>query len=158
MRQKRIIIAGYTYHVTSRTNNKISIFNSKFGQRIILRMIRRAKEKYGFKLHNICIMPTHIHLLITPGKEINLSKIVQWVKTMFAKEWNKYHESIDHIWGERFFSRPIKDSDDFNNIHDYIDQNPVKAGLVSCPSDWCASGAYFLKRNIEGIVDKSSFN
>jgi len=31
-------------------------------------------EKYGFRLHNFCIMSTHIHLLVTPASNTNLSR------------------------------------------------------------------------------------
>jgi len=38
---------------------------------------------------------------------------------------------------------------------DYIDQNPVKAGLAAAPADWKASGAYYKANNISGLVDFS---
>jgi putative transposase len=96
----------------------------------MLLVLRDAKEKYRFKLHNFCIMPTHIHLLITPANGTNLTQIMQWIKTHSAKRWNRIHGSKDHLWGERFFSRPIKDLREYFYLHHYIDQNPVKAGLA----------------------------
>ena len=44
MRKKREIIEGVTYHVTSRTNDKIRVFASKLGRRIMLLTIEDAKE------------------------------------------------------------------------------------------------------------------
>ena len=37
----------------------------------------------------------------------------------------------------------------------YIDQNPVAAGLVADPAEWKAGGAYYQARNIPGLVDFS---
>ena len=131
MRKKRVLMDDATYHVTSRTNDKINVFGNRIGWKIMLVMLVDAKEKYGFKLHNFCIMPTHIHLLITPASGTNLSRIIQWLKTQMAKRWNFIHGSVDHMWGERFFSRIIKNQDEFETVMDYIDQNPVKAGFVT---------------------------
>jgi len=143
MREKRALFEGATYHVTSRTNRKTDAFSGNGGQRILLQVIREAEEKYGFILHNFCIMPNHFHLLITPQGETNLSRIIQWIKTKSAKRWNFTNNLTDHFWGERFYSRPIKNEEEYNIVFNYIDQNPVKAGLVSNPHDWKASGAYY---------------
>ena len=153
MRKRREYVDGAAYHVTSRTNDKIRVFHNKLGRRIMLLALEEAKEKYGFTLHNFCVMPTHFHLLITPANGTNLSRIIQWIKTRSAKHWNGIHGSIDHLWGERFFSRPVKDLRDYFTIFKYIDQNPVKAGLVDNPPDWKASGAYYIANDICGFVD-----
>ena len=153
MRKNREFAAGAAYHVTSRTNNKNRAFSRYLGQRLLLLTLEDAKEKYHFKLHNFCIMPTHIHLLITPAEGTDLSRIMQWIKTMSAKRWNNIHGSINHLWGSRFFARPVKDLWDYFSIHNYIDQNAVKAGLVPNPQDWKPSGAYYIANDISGLVD-----
>jgi hypothetical protein len=35
----------------------------------------------------------------------------------------------------------------------YIDLNPVKAGLAASVGDWKASGAYYIRHNLSGMVD-----
>ena len=98
MRKKREFIEGAFYHVTSRTNNKIYVFERKLGRKIMLITLEDAKEKFGFTLTNFCIMPNHIHLLIRPENGVSLSTIMQWIKTRSAKHWNFVHGSIDHVW------------------------------------------------------------
>jgi len=158
MRKNRDFNAGAAYHVTSRTNNKSRVFSRYLAQKIMLLTLQAAKEKYRFRLHNFCIMPTHIHLLITPADGTNLSRIMQWIKTQSAKYWNRIHGSTDHLWGSRFFARQTKDLWDYFFVFNYIDQNPVKAGYVSSPSEWRPSGAYHMARNISGLVDYIPFN
>ena len=153
MRKKREFMEGAAYHVTSRTNDRIRVFDSKLGRRIMLLTLENAKEKYRFRLHNFCIMPNHIHLLLAPANDTNLSRVIQWIKTHSAKRWNYIHGSKDHLWGERFFSRPVKDLQDHFTVHNYIDQNPVKAGLVHYAQDWKESGAYYIANNVNGFVD-----
>jgi putative transposase len=161
MRKKREYIEGAAYHVTSRTNDKKRVFECNVGQKTMLLVLRDAKDKFGFKLSNFCIMPTHIHLLITPAsgdpQGTDLSRIIQWIKTHSAKRWNGIHGSKDHLWGERFFARAVKDLQDYFSIMNYIDQNPVKAGLALYPADWKNGGAYYIAHNITGLVDFTPF-
>jgi putative transposase len=77
MRKKREYSDGAAYHVTSRTNDKLRVFERRLGKKIMLMVLADAREKYGFKLMNFCIMPTHIHLLIIPGSGGDLSQIMQ---------------------------------------------------------------------------------
>jgi len=153
MRKKREFIQGMFYHVTSRTNDKIRVFENRLGRKIMLMVLQDAKNKFHFNLKNFCIMPTHIHLLIKPDEGTSLKIIMQWIKTRSAIRWNRIHGSTDHLWGERYFARLVKDQKEYEFIMDYIDQNPVKAGLVPNPADWKASGAYYKMKKIPGLVD-----
>ena len=153
MRKKREIIEGAFYHITSRTNNKTRVFENRLGRKIMLMTLQDAKEKYRFRLTNFCIMPTHIHLLIEPREGKKLSVILQWLKTHSARRWNAIHGSIDHLWGERYFARPVRSPQEYESIMKYIDQNPVKAGLVTDPAEWKASGAYYKAQNIHDLID-----
>ena len=149
------IFAQYIYHVTSRTNDRIRVFESRLGRKIMLITLEDAKDKFRFRLANFCIMPTNVHLLVKPEKGTCLSSIMQWIKTRSAKRWNFIHGSTDHMWGHRYFARAVKDQREYFFIMDYIDQNPVKAGLALNPEEWKASGAFYKFRNIQGLVDFS---
>ena len=103
MRKKREFTEGAFYHVVSRTNDKIRVFENRLGRKIMLMTLQDAKDKFRFCLTNFCIMPTHFHLLIKPEKNPCLSAIMQWIKTNSAKRWNHVHGSKDHLWGHRYF-------------------------------------------------------
>jgi putative transposase len=153
MRKKREFVGRAFYHVTSRTNDKIKVFESRLGKKIMLLILQEAKEKYHFRLSNFCVMPTHIHLLIEPGEGTNLSMIMHWIKTQSAKSWNFIHGSKNHLWGDRYFARAIQDPEDYEKVMRYIDQNAVEAGLCLTPAGWKASGAYYKAQNLPGLVD-----
>jgi putative transposase len=157
MRNKRYFVGGAFYHVTSRTNNKIRVFENNLGRKIMLITLQDAKDKFHFHLANFCVMPTHIHLLIRPEEGTCLSEIMRWIKTISAKRWNFIHGSTDHLWGNRYFARAIKDNDEYEAIMNYIDRNPVVAGLSVSPEEWKASAAFYKVRRIYDLVD-SPFN
>ena len=77
MRKKHELIPGIFYHVTSRTNNKIRVFENRLGRKIMLMILEEAKDKFHFRLANFSIMPTHIHLLMEPKEGTRLSIIMQ---------------------------------------------------------------------------------
>jgi putative transposase len=155
MRKKREIVDGAFYHVTSRTNDKIRVFENNLGRKIMLITLQDAKDKFKFRLTNFCVMPTHIHLLIKPHANTKLNIIIQWIKTISAQRWNFIHGSTDHLWGERYFARAIKDNEEYGAVMDYIDQNPVVAGLAALPEEWKASAAFYKKCGISALVDLS---
>ena len=152
--ERNEFIEGAFYHVTSRTNDRIRVFENNLGRKIMLITLQDAKEKFRFRLANFCIMPTHIHLLIKPEEHKCLSEIMRWIKTRSAQWWNCVHGSTDHMWGQRYFARALKDPQEYHFVMNYIDQNPVTAGLAPTPADWKGSGAYYTARNISGLVDR----
>ena len=73
MRKKREYTEEAFYHVTSRTNNKVRVFENKLGRKTMEITLQDAKGKFHFRLTNFCIMPTHIHLLIQPDGDAMVS-------------------------------------------------------------------------------------
>jgi putative transposase len=121
---------------------------------MFLDLLQIAKKKFPFKLWNFTVMDNHIHFLIRPDDGISLSKIMQWIKCNFAKKWNKKHHTKGHLWGERFFSRIIRDERDFTEVSEYIDNNPVKANMVKEAASWKFGGLFHRLKGILGLIDE----
>jgi putative transposase len=99
-------------------------------------------------------MGNHIHFLIKPGKDGNLSEIMQWLKCNFAKAWNKAQKRTGHVWGERFYSRIIRGVADFLRVRGYIEENPVKAGLVERAAEWVYGSLYYRLHGWSELLDE----
>ncbi|MDR1866679.1 MAG: transposase [Treponema sp.] len=140
---------GYTYHVTFEINRWLMELKNPLIKALVIPVIAEAHRKYGFKLWNFCIMDNHIHVLITPDKDVSLSVIMKWIKMVVAIRWNKLHGVKGHLWGDRFHARMIESSEDFLRVFRYINQNPIKAGLVE---QWIFGGLYHYLHNIVHIV------
>ncbi|MHB9296667.1 hypothetical protein PilKf_02442 [Pillotina sp. SPG140] len=143
---------GYTYHVTFEINRWLMELKNPVIKALLIKIIAEAHRKYGFKLWNFCIMDNHVHFLITPDKDVSLSVIMKWIKMVFAIRWNKMHGVTGHVWGDRFHARVIESSEDFLRVFRYINQNPVKAGLVRQAKEWIFGGLYHYLHNITHIV------
>jgi REP element-mobilizing transposase RayT len=84
MRKARKVVQGAHYHVTARANRREFILNSPEMKELFLTVLKRAKGKYKFKLTTFCIMGNHIHFMMKPDENENLSRIMQWILAAFA--------------------------------------------------------------------------
>lgn len=141
MRKPRILVEDAWYHVTARANRGEMLFEEEAARDLFILFIDRAKKRYRFSIANFCVMGNHIHLLIQAGRGESLSAIMRWILGNFARAYNKKQGWTGHFWGERFHSRVLHGMRHIAIACNYIDQNPVKAGLVSHCRLWRHGGA-----------------
>ena len=153
MRCKRNLINDGVYHVIARSNRQEFIFDSDYIKEMFIKVLKEARKKYHFRIDNFCIMGNHIHLLLKPLESASLSKIMQWILSKFAVKFNKYYNYRGHVWYDRFKSIVIESLKQFFSVNEYIDNNPVKAGIVKKPEDYYYCGITFLKKRIFSVVD-----
>lgn len=94
-----------------------------------------------YHLHAWVVMSNHIHCLITPKGNWSLSKIIFSWKSFIAKEANRLLAREGQFWDEDYFDRFIRDDRHFENAVRYIEDNPVKAGLIQLSTEWRYSSA-----------------
>ncbi|MBN2874189.1 MAG: transposase, partial [Spirochaetales bacterium] len=148
MRKPRILRDGSLYHVTARANRKEMILDSEDMKELFLEVMQRAKAKFAFRLENFCIMGNHFHFLIRPEGKTNLSRLMQWILSVFAMTYNRIHGLTGHVWGERFFSKIIAGFSEFLRVHSYVDANPVEASQVENRRDWRYGGLWHHRAGI----------
>ncbi|MFQ3621279.1 MAG: transposase [Spirochaetales bacterium] len=154
MRKPRKIISGSTYHVVARANRKEFILQENKIKILFLEVIKEAKRKYSFSLLNFCIMNNHIHFLIKPTHNSNLSRIMQWILSVFAQRFNRIMGYTGHVWYDRFKSIIINGLQELLHAFRYIAENPVRAGIVQNPLDYPFNGVSFLRNKEYFILEK----
>ena len=67
--------------------------------------------------------------------------------------YNKRHHRRGTLWGERFKSVMVENSETLINCLAYIDLNPVRAAIVERPQDyrWCSLGYHIQTGNRENF-------
>jgi putative transposase len=123
---------------------------------LFLEVLLRAKAKYAFRLENFCIMGNHIHLMVRPEGTTNLSRLMQWVLSVFAMAYNRIHGLVGHVWGSRFFSRIVNGLRNFLKLFEYIDDNPVEAHLVEYKRDWRFGGLWHHRAGIKALCARNT--
>ena len=152
MRTKRKLQDNAVYHVIARSNRQEFILEHDDIKELFLVILIAAKKKYKFKLINFSIMSNHVHIMIKPQKIEDLSKIMQWILSVFAVRFNKIHGYHGHVWYDRFKSLIAETFKHFAAIYEYINNNSVKAGLSEKAEDYRYCGLFFRKKKA-GIID-----
>lgn len=92
-------------------------------------------------LHAWTVMPNHVHVLLTPQLGESLSQILHSWKSFTAKKANSIIGRTGSFWQREYFDRAIRSEEHFVAAIQYIENNPVKAGLCKAPADWHFSSA-----------------
>ena len=87
------------------------------------------------------VMPNHVHVLIETLPGFPLADVIHSWKSYTAKQANKTLERTGAFWMPDYFDRYVRDEQHLAAVTDYIEQNPVKAGLVQSAGDWQWSSA-----------------
>jgi REP element-mobilizing transposase RayT len=134
-RPLRIEIPGGTYHVTSRGNEKRSIFRTNKDRETFLQLLGEAVQRFGWNVTAWVLMSNHFHVVIqTP--EPNLSRGMQWLLGSYVGIFNKRHRRSGHLFQGRFKSIIVEKERHFANLIRYVVLNPVRAGIVARPEDY----------------------
>ncbi|MEI1373329.1 transposase [Nostoc sp. UHCC 0926] len=67
----------YCYQVTIRCNNREFRLTRYECRKVFLYAIKKALDKFGFKLYALCIMSNHVRYLLEPREPQYLPKIMQ---------------------------------------------------------------------------------
>ncbi len=104
-----------------------------------------------FRVREFVVMPNHVHLLITVGREMSIEKAMQLIKGGFSFRAKKELGFLDEIWQRGFSDVQIKDEESFAVHRLYIYSNPVKAGLVNAAEEYTHSSLYLRRLKAQGL-------
>ena len=91
--------------------------------------------------HAFVVMPNHVHLLATPAT--TLPKLTKSLKGITAKRANAMLTLTGTpFWQEESYDHPVRHQLEFEKIRNYVEENPVRAGLVREASlyRWSSAG------------------
>lgn len=89
-----------------------------------------------------CVMPNHVHVLAEQWPGHDLSSIVQTWKSVSAHVINKCERRRGPLWQREYFDRFMRNASQFDAAANYVENNPVAAGLVERAEDWRFSSAW----------------
>jgi putative transposase len=123
------------FHVTSRGVNRADIYLDAEDRRTFIALFASAVRKYGWDMHTVCLMTNHYHLVVETAVE-RMSRGMQWLNGAYGQLFNKRWARTGHLFGERFYSKPITDDEQLVETCNYVIWNPVRAGLCDRPDQW----------------------
>lgn len=134
-RPLRIEYSGAVYHVTSRGNEKKSVFRNDDDRETFLNTLQHVNKRYSWICHAYCLMTNHYHLLIeTP--EGNLSSGMRQLNGVYTQLFNKHHGRNGHLFQGRYKAILIQKDSHLMEVCRYVVLNPVRARMVEAPETW----------------------
>ncbi len=88
-----------------------------------------------------CVMPNHVHVVVTPNVDRSLAEILQSWKSYSAHEINRRLGRRGKVWQKESFDHIVRNVAGFEKFVAYTERNPVEAGLVAHSSEWPFSSA-----------------
>jgi REP element-mobilizing transposase RayT len=93
-----------------------------------------------------CIMPNHVHSIIEVLVQHSLAAIMHSWKSYSSHEANKILNRSGEFWFREYYDRYIRDSEHLARAVEYVENNPVKAGVAAKKEEWQWSSAWERRR------------
>jgi putative transposase len=139
-RTSRIVIPGIAHHITQRGNRQMPIFFTDHDRHYYIDVLTKACAAQEVKCLAWCLMDNHVHLILLPPAADALRATLASAHTKYAQHVNLRQGLSGHLFQGRYASYAMNDSHLMVATR-YVENNPVKAGLVSDAADWRWSSA-----------------
>ena len=93
-----------------------------------------------YDLHAWVVMPNHVHAIFQPLAA--LPTIMRWLKGRTSRVANQIlGRTGTPFWQDESFDHWVRSAEELQNLIGYVENNPVKAGLVEAKKKWLWSSA-----------------
>lgn len=133
-RKPRIHLPGLPQHVVQRGNNREPCFFCVNDYLCYLKTLDEALEKQDCELHAYVLMTNHVHLLVTPGENFGIARLMQTIGRKYVQYVNRTHHRSGTLWEGRYKASLIDSGAWLLNCMQYIEMNPVRAGMAGHPA------------------------
>jgi len=138
-RLPRYYVKGQPQHLIQRGNNQEPVFWADEDFRFYLDCMQDSAKRHRCAIHAYVLMHNHIHLLVTPGDEESLPKLMQSVGRRYVQYFNTLYDRTGTLWEGRYRATLIEPSGYLLTCMRYVELNPVRAGLVKHPRNYAWS-------------------
>ncbi|MES2319582.1 MAG: transposase [Pseudomonadota bacterium] len=121
-------------HIIQRGNNRNNCFFTTSDYLVYLDLLRRSAAGAGCRIHAYVLMTNHIHILASPEQESAPANMMKAIGERYVQYVNQRYNRSGTLWDGRYKSCLVQDETYLMVCHRYIEQNPVRAGMVTHPS------------------------
>ncbi len=152
-RLPRLSLAGQLHHVIQRGNNRQAVFVDAQDYERMLSLLEENVRQFRVAVHAYVLMGNHFHWLLTPSTDDALAQTMQAVGRSYVRYFNDRHHRSGTLWEGRYRSTIVQAERYLLPCMVYIDQNPVRAGLVGQARDYAwSSHAHYLGLRSERLI------
>ena len=103
---------------------------------LLIDTLLRYRDQHRYELHAFVVMPDHLHVLLTISAGMTIERTAQFIKGGFSYRVSHELAMSGAIWQRGFSDERILTAEQYWTCANYIQQNPVLAGLVQSPEEF----------------------
>jgi REP element-mobilizing transposase RayT len=109
--------------------------------RVVVDALRYGETVRGFyQLHAWVVMPNHVHAIFQPHAA--MPTIMRWLKGRTSRVINRILGRTGMpLWQDESFDHWMRSAEELSDLIEYVENNPVKAGLAEAKERWRWSSA-----------------
>jgi putative transposase len=135
-RQPRYRIPGFPQHVVQRGNDRQATFFAPADYVLYKQHLLHAARAHDCAIHAYVLMTNHVHLLVTPGREDSIPRLMQALGRRYVRHVNQAYDRTGTLWEGRYKACLVQADRHFLACQRYIELNPVRAGMVGDPGGY----------------------
>jgi putative transposase len=135
-RPPRQIFAGQCYHVLNRANRRAEVFHEPADYSAFVQLMVKAQEHVELSIYAACLMPNHIHLVVRPSNDSDITRWMQWLFTTHARHYHEKYKTTGHVWQGRYKHFAVQDDHYLLALLRYVERNALRAKLVARAENW----------------------
>jgi len=139
-RMGRFVVPDLPHHVTQRGNRRQAVFFGEADYELYMDLLREACGREGVAVWAYCLMPNHVHLILTPRTPEGLGRALGKTHRRYSSFINARLRVTGHLFQSRFASAAM-DEEHLMAAARHVALNPVRAGLAERAQDWRWSSA-----------------
>ncbi len=136
--------------MTQRGNRREKVFFGEDDYALYRDLLSEACRREGVAVWAYCLMPNHVHLILTPRTGEGLGRALGKAHRRYSAFVNARMRVTGHLFQARF-SSVVMDEDHLMDAARYVALNPVRAGLVAKAEDWPWSS---VRAHLDGRDDR----
>lgn len=134
-RLSRIVVPDVPHHVTQRGNRRQALFTVPGDYALYRDLLAERCRFNGVSCWAYCLMPNHVHLILTPSTPDALSRAVGEAHRRYTGFVNARARETGHLFQGRFGCVAMDEAHCLNAMR-YLAFNPVRARLSATPVEW----------------------
>jgi putative transposase len=147
----RVVVPSMPHHVTQRGNYQQRVFRDDEDWGRYLLWMKEYSDRCELKIWAYCLMSNHVHFIVVPQHSDSMAKTFNQAHMRYSQYFNRKMGNKGHLWQGRFYSCPLDEAHQYVAVR-YVENNPVRAGLVERAEDYLWSSALSHARTMSNPV------